>query len=124
MSLTEIIMAVISGLFSVIWTLLKVQVARMQKDIDTIASSTGKFSTVEQANKLFELHDQDAIALTEVKMTLAGKHYERTELDIKFDKLDQTIKNGFRELSTDLKEMTVSISETYKNHIDIHHSNK
>ena len=122
MSLTEIIMAVISGLFSVIWTLLKVQVARMQKDIDTIASSTGKFSTVEQANKLFELHDQDAIALTEVKMTLAGKHYERTELDIKFDKLDQTIKNGFRELSTDLKEMTVSINETYKDHIKQHHT--
>jgi len=94
----------------------------MQKDIEDNTDAIKKLGTKDEIDLLFRKHDEDAAALSDVKLTLAGKHYERTELDIKFDKLDQTIKNGFRELSTDLKGMTISINETYKDHIKQHHS--
>jgi len=106
-------LAVMGIVFGVIGKLLGNKDAAQEKEMIAQAA---------QIKLLFEKHDSDVIALNEVKMTLAGKHYERTELDIKFEKLDATIKDGFKVLSADIKEMTVSINDTYKDHIKTHHS--
>lgn len=47
---------------------------------------------------LWEKHDADAQALQELRERIAGRHYERTELDQKFDKLESAFKHGFDEL--------------------------
>lgn len=51
-----------------------------------------------QIKLLFEKHDQDATALQELRVQIAAKHYERPELDAKFDRLDATFRNGFDNL--------------------------
>jgi hypothetical protein len=49
-------------------------------------------------NLLFRKHDEDVEKLQELKIIIAGRHYERGELDIKFEKLEHTFKEGFNTL--------------------------
>ena len=122
MSISEIIFALVGTLLAIIGVLIKMQVSRIQKDVEENKSATEKCGTKDEVNLLFKKHDNNASDIAAVKLTLAGEHYKRGELDIKFEKLDTTIKEGFRELSVDLKEMTTSINDTYKDHIKQHHS--
>ena len=122
MTVTEIIYACLIGALGIIGTLIKIQVARIQSDVKENAEGLKNCGTKAEVDTLFKKHDIVVHDIADVKLTLAGKHYERTELDIKFEKLDTTIKEGFRELSVDLKEITISINETYKDHIKTHHS--
>ena len=52
-----------------------------------------------QIRLLFEKHDQDAAALQELRVQIASKHYERVDVDVKFDKLEKTVSDGFERLA-------------------------
>ncbi len=59
-----------------------------------------------QIKLLFEKHDADAQALQELRVQIAAKHYERPELDAKFDKLEQAIKEGFGGMRSDFARLS------------------
>ena len=54
---------------------------------------------------LFNKHDIDAEALQDLRVQIAAKHYERPELDAKFDKLENTVKEGFLSLGARLDKL-------------------
>ncbi|MHB0965337.1 MAG: hypothetical protein ACYC36_02675 [Bellilinea sp.] len=47
---------------------------------------------------LFDKHDKDAAALVALDKLVAGRHYERDELDAKFRELGDTFKGELREM--------------------------
>lgn len=67
---------------TVLWYLLRQKDAKQQKDIEL----------------LWTKHDEDAQRLADLSLEIAKKHYERPELDGKFDRLDASIRDGLREL--------------------------
>ena len=54
---------------------------------------------------LFNKHDVDADALQNLRVQIAAKHYERPELDAKFDKLETTVKDGFTAIGARLDKL-------------------
>lgn len=82
----ELMVAVVSGILTVpmtvIWFLLR------QKD----AKQEG------QINTLFEKHDIDAQRLQDLELEIAKHHYERPALDSRFERLENSIKEGLNEL--------------------------
>lgn len=69
----------LGGIFTVLWFLLRAKDAKQERDIAL----------------LWEKHDEDAKALQDLRIQIAGRHYERTELDGKFEKLEVAFKRGF-----------------------------
>ncbi len=49
----------------------------------------------EQIKLLFAKHDEDAKALQDLRIQIAEGHYKKTELDMKFDRLEFAFKSGF-----------------------------
>ena len=47
---------------------------------------------------LFEKHDQDAKRLDIFELDIAKHHYQKNELDARFDKLERAFENGFKSL--------------------------
>lgn len=87
---TELIMSSgLTAVFGAVAWLLKNKDAAQAKQICTMEK---------QIELLFEKHDQDASALQDLRVQIAAKHYERPELDAKFDKLDRTFRDGFHDL--------------------------
>ena len=80
--ITPIILLCISGVFTVLWYLLKRKDETQEHQIDM----------------LFDKHDRDAESLAELRLQIAEGHYKKGELDVKFDKLENTFKNGFDEM--------------------------
>jgi len=70
----------------------------------------------EDIKLLFKKHDADVAELQELRNKIASNHYERTELDRKFDRLDATIKEGFVSLGKDMKELTQVMTTHLINH--------
>lgn len=63
-----------------------------------------------QIRRLFEKHDEDAAALQELRVQLAAKHYERPELDAKFDRLDATFQAGFDKLGAKFDRLSDALT--------------
>lgn len=55
---------------------------------------------------LFKKHDADAQALADLKLEIAKEHYLKHELDQRFQQLDTTFRNGFRELGAKFDELS------------------
>lgn len=55
---------------------------------------------------LFKKHDADAQALADLKLEIAKEHYLKHELDQRFQQLDSTFREGFRELKTSFDELS------------------
>jgi len=70
----------------------------------------------EEIKLLFKKHDADTEALRLLELKVAQNHYERPELDRKFDKLELAIKDGFSELGSDLREMTRALNKHLNDH--------
>lgn len=79
---TDILLFVVAGVGSVVWYLLR------QKD-----EQQG-----EQIKLLFKKHDEDAKELEALKLQIASQHYVKSELDLKFDKLESAFRDGFNAL--------------------------
>lgn len=93
MEMHELLQYVITGIFVVVWFLLRQKDAKQQKEFDEYRISQEKIVT-----KLFELHDKDAKELQDLKLQIAANHYEAKTIDGKFEKLETTFKDGFKEL--------------------------
>ena len=73
---------ILGGLFTVLWWLLR------QKDSAQQA----------QITELFALHKEDSERLQLLQLKISDEHYRKVELDTRFDKIDTTLKDGFKEL--------------------------
>ena len=67
------------------------QMLEKQRDVNTL---------------LFKKHDDDAAALSELRLTIAKEHYLKHELDGRFQSLETTFKEGMRGLSEEVKNLT------------------
>jgi hypothetical protein len=91
MTLTvEIVLFLISGVFTVLWYLLTQKDAKQAKEIDL----------------LFKKHDEDAHALHELRVQIAEGHYKKSELDYKFDRLELAITNSFITLGSKFDKLS------------------
>lgn len=70
----------------------------------------------EEITKLFALHEADSRELMQLRLEIARNHYPKSELDVRFAQLDATIKEGFKDLGTDIKEMTKALHDHLKEH--------
>lgn len=70
----------------------------------------------EEIAKLFVLHDDDSKELMRLQLEIARNHYPKSELDVRFAQLDATIKEGFKDLGSDIKEMTKALHDHLKEH--------
>jgi len=100
--MTDLIPLVPTVIIPLLWYLLKQKDDKQQKQVDI----------------LFTKHDEDAKALTDLKLKIAERHYEKNELDYKFDKLELTIKNSFDSLGIKFDKL----SDVLVSHI--HHEDK
>lgn len=94
-TMVEFGLVIIGGVFTVLWYLLR------QKD-----------SAQEEAiKKLFQLHDSNAMGLAELRLQIAQGHYNKDELNVKFDKLDNSFKDGFKQLGDKLEEFNKTLMQ-------------
>lgn len=70
----------------------------------------------EEIAKLFLLHDEDSKELRRLEREIDKDHYPKSELDIRFDKFDASVKEGFKSLSADIKELTKTLHDHVKEH--------
>jgi hypothetical protein len=75
---------------TVVWYLLR------QKDAKQAA----------EIKRLFELHDKDSHELVELRLHIAGKHYEAKTIDEKFEKLEESVTNGFQSLGVKFDKLS------------------
>ena len=66
-----------------------------------------------QVEALFRKHDADVAALQELRVVIASNHYERTELDRKFDKMEAAFTSGFDSLGKKFDKL----ADTLINHL-------
>ena len=90
MSNIELIQLVVYPLAIVVWHFLR------QKDIAQQAS----------IDVLFKKHDADAKELADLKLQIASRHYEKSELDAKLDRLLATVQDSQREMSAKLDRLS------------------
>jgi hypothetical protein len=77
-----------------------------------IASALETVTYIQNENRrLFELHDRDAAALNDLKLQIANEHYQKRELDGKFDKLDITFRDGLKNLGDKFDNFSQSMLE-------------
>lgn len=96
----------VSLLFGVIGYLLSQKDKRQGEEIAEI-----KATCRADIENLYRLHHADHEKLSEYKLLVAQNHYTQPQIDFKFQQLDNTMREGFRILSADLKEMTRTLTE-------------
>ncbi len=71
------------------------------------ASSEAQASKQKETNNLlFQKHDQDVAALQDLRIQIAEGHYKKTELDQRFQRLEDTFEKGMDALGKKLDKMT------------------
>jgi hypothetical protein len=93
--LTEIALALLTALFVVLWWFYR------QRDQDSKTAIA----------LLFKKHDEDAEALNNLKIEIAKKHYERGDLDLKFDRMEETTRIGFRDMGDKFDKLSNTLME-------------
>lgn len=92
--LIELIVSVfITPLGLVVWHFLR------QKDIQQQAA----------IDLLFGKHDADAKELADLKLQIASRHYEKSELDSKLDRLLTTVQESQRETTSKIDRLTEAL---------------
>lgn len=86
----EIGLAFIGGIFSLIFWLLRKKDESQEKQIE---------AQQKQIELLFKKHDDDAQRLAELELKIAQNHYIKPELDNKFERIEESIRDGLKELS-------------------------
>lgn len=91
----------VSGLVAVVWYLLRQKDARQEEAIQA----------------LWREHDKDKGDLQALKLQIAKEHYSKSELDVKFDKLEGIFQEGLKDLGRKLEALTDTINK-HINHGD------
>ena len=92
-TIVEIALFVLTGLFVVLWYLLLQKDSKQQKDIEL----------------LWTKHDSDVTELQQLKLQIASQHYVKAELDQKFDRMDTTMRSGFKDLSEKVEQLSKTL---------------
>lgn len=88
---------IVTGIFAVLWWLLKDRDAKQQREIDALRESI---------KLLFSKHDADVKDLESLKLQIASQHYIKPELDAKFDRLEGAISKGFAGFGDQLEKLS------------------
>lgn len=59
-----------------------------------------------QITALWTKHDEDAAALADLKERIAREHYVKTELDARFQRLEDAFQRGFQELGSKIDKLS------------------
>jgi hypothetical protein len=59
-------------------------------------------------------HDLDAARLVQIELLIAGKHYDRTDIDALFNLMRTTLSAGFDEMKESISEMKQDIKDIRK----------
>ena len=65
---------------------------------------------------LFKKHDEDVAELTSLRIKIAEQHYQKPELDAKFNDINATLKSGFSGLEVSIREMAKSFMSHVQDH--------
>ena len=98
LALVEIAVFILSGIFAVLWWLLKNKDAKQEKDIEL----------------LWAKHDEDAKRLQEVEIDIARHHYVKDELDLRFSKLEAAVREGMVMMGGKFDKLTDLLIEGHK----------
>jgi hypothetical protein len=108
---TELLVLAVSGVFAVLWYLLRQKDAKQGQEIAEIRKMHK-----DDVEILYKLHHKDVDRLTAFELEIAKNHYPKNDLDRRFEQLDKSIKDGFTELGGDIKEMTKALHDHLKDH--------
>lgn len=110
-------LAVFTLLFTVIGWLLSRQI-KQHEELDK-----EKFKDVEASIQLlFKKHDEDAAKLQDLRETVIGQHYRREELDVRFERLENTFKAGFDGVGDKLDELSKVMVSHIGEHTGVYRS--
>lgn len=101
----------ILGVIAVAWYLLRQKDARQQRDMEAMQAYTEK-----QLTLLFVKHDEDVKRLADLELRIAQNHYAKTELDNRFEKLELSFREGFREIGGKFDRLSELLLANNKNH--------
>lgn len=65
---------------------------------------------------LFNLCHKNKDEISAFRLSVAENHYPKHELDKRFEQLNSTISKGFEGLSQDMREMTKTMNEHFREH--------
>lgn len=65
----------------------------------------------EQISKLWGKHDEDAHQLQELRIQIAANHYQKFELDAKFEKLERAFREEIQDIGKKLDRLTDVMQE-------------
>lgn len=65
----------------------------------------------DQIKDLYEKHTKDVDKLRDLELRIASNHYERAELDKKFEKLEMAFRDGFKDLGVKFDRLSDSLTE-------------
>lgn len=94
---TLIGVSIFTVVVGVIGYLLSRKDEQQEKEIDALNSAV---------ETLFKKHDADVSDLRDLREKVVGEHYRRDELDVKFEKLDSTFKDGFKDMGGKIDKLT------------------
>lgn len=66
--------------------------------------------------KLWEKHDEDARKLAELQREMDRNYYPKTELDVKFDKIEGAISSGLTGVMSELKTLNATFMQHMSGH--------
>ena len=108
--LFDIIISSILGALAWLWVWKDRKRAEEIKD-DKLTAEKGRNELKKEIDLLFKLHHNDEKELNNLALEIAKNHYPKNELDVRFQQLDSTLKEGFHSLSDDVKEMTKALMQ-------------
>ena len=91
------------------WTLVGLTAITVLFGIIGWLINRGVVANEKSIDLLFKKHDDDVDALQALREIVIGQHYRRDELDVKFEKLDDTFRNGFRDMGDKLDKLTTTL---------------
>ena len=100
----EIALAIFSGLFAVLFWLLRNKDAVQQAEIAKLQLKCDK-----EVNTLWEKHDEDAKRLQDLELDIAKRHYVKDELDNRFERLESSIRVGLDQLGAKVDRLSEAI---------------
>lgn len=89
----EIAITVVGFVLSVVLWLLKSKDQSQQRDIEGIGMRLDKTADGLKGSiiDLYGKHEADVARLSEVEIKLASRHYEKSELDARFDRMEHNL---------------------------------
>ena len=85
-----------TGIGTVLWWLLRQKDSAQQAQLDALRALIA--GQAEQITLLFRKHDDDAQRLADLELKIAERHYQKQELDSKFDRLEASFQVGLDRL--------------------------